>query len=285
MPAGRGAPVPLYPWLLVHLAALFMRLFATCISFLVGGSLLLPVAAARAQAAFGMGARVGLNVATVPFRDAQRAYSTAPRAGAEFGFVFDFAFGHVAVQPALQFSQKGFTIKDTYSTTDRDAGGAPQTTTTTLNEEYRLDYLTLPVNLTLSLRPNGQGLQAFAGPYLGALLTGSFTYDDRRQVTAGTTVLSTSATTREGDVAAGNYYSNSNSDQKFYSRGLDTGLQAGLGYRKKGFVLQAGYCWGLRNLGADYQVSGNGQTQTSPGPSYYNRAFQVALSYLASPKN
>lgn len=248
-------------------------------------SLLLLAPVAQAQATFGMGLRLGLNAASAPFKDEQRTYATNSRLGAEAGFAFDVSFGHFVLQPALLFSQKGFTINDTYSTTFSSSGYV-ETTRTMLNEEYRLNYVTIPLNFAYALRADGQGLQLFAGPYLGFLLGGTYKYDDREEATSNNVVMRSSTDTGSGNIVGGDYYSTSSSNTKFYSRSKDAGLQFGLGYRKSNFLLQTGYSMGLRNLGADYQTSyGPFGTKTVAGPSYYNRAFQVSLAYLFGPKS
>lgn len=251
---------------------------------LLGGGLLLA-SAAQAQATFSMGPRLGLNVSSAPFKDEQHTYATDNRLGAEAGFVFDIGFGHFAVQPALLFSQKGFTINDTYTSTfSSPYSSYVETTRTTLNEQYRLNYFTIPLNFAYALHADGHGLQLFAGPYFGVLLGGSYQYNDSEESKSQNVVVRSSTDTSKGDVASGDYYSNSSSNTKFYSRSKDAGLQFGLGYRTSSFLMQAGYSLGLRNLGADYQSNGVAGPQTMPGPSYYNRAFQLSLSYLAGPK-
>ena len=66
-----------------------------------------------------------------------------------------------------------------------------------------------------------------------------------------------------------------------YSRRLDTGLQAGLGYRLGAFQLQASYSLGLRNLATQYRFG----AYTYNEAAYRNRAWQVSLSYLVGPKS
>ena len=252
---------------------------------LLTSGLLLLGAAAQAQATFGMGLRLGLNAANAPFKDEQRTYSTDSRLGAEAGFAFDISFGHFALQPALLYSQKGFAINDTYTRNYTD-GGYSETTTTTLNEQYRLNYVTIPLNFAYALHADGQGLQLFAGPYLGLLLGGNYKYNDREQSTSNNVVMRSSTDEGSGDIVSGDYYSTSPSNTKFYSRSKDAGVQFGLGYRKGGALLQAGYSLGLRNMGADYQINySSSSTKTVPGPSYYNRAFQISLAYLFGPKS
>lgn len=248
---------------------------------LLAGGLLLLTSAARAQVTFALGPRLGLNVSSAPFKDEEHSYTTTNRLGAEAGLVANIGFGHFALQPALLYSQKGFTINDTFTST-YTSSTYTETTRTTLDEQYRLNYVTIPLNFAYALHADGQGLQLFAGPYFGALLGGNYKYNDSEESKSQNVVVRSSTDTSRGAVVGGDYYATSPSDTKFYSRSKDAGLQFGLGYRTSSLLFQAGYSMGLRNLGADYQR--NSPTRTEPGPSYYNRAFQISLSYLAGPK-
>ena len=244
-------------------------------SFLTAGLLLL-VATAQAQVTFSVGPRVGLNLANVPFKDQYRTYRTTARAGLEAGLVANVGFGHFAVQPAVLYSQKGFAVADTYTTQASGNGGS---VTTTLNEQYRLNYFTVPLNFVYAQRPDGQGVQVFAGPYAGLLLGGQYSYDDHHVVNDGST-SQTYYDKDAGDVGTGDYYTTNRTDTKFYSRSFDYGLQTGLGYRAGGVLVQAGYSLGLRNLGADFKTNyGAFGTKIDPGPSYKNRAVQVSAGY------
>ena len=255
-------------------------------SLLLTGSLLALAAAAQAQATFSIGPRLGLNLSNAPFKDQSHNYSTATRAGAEAGIIANIGFGHFAVQPALLYSQKGFIVDDTY-TLSKNNGSFSQTNTTTLLDEYRLNYFTVPLNFVYAQHPDGQGVQVYAGPYFGLLANGQYSYDDRYEYqSAFGTTLAVATNKSSGDVGAGDYYTTNRTDTKFYSRSKDAGLQFGLGYRKGGFLVQAGYSVGLRNMGADFKVQyGPNDTRIVPGPSYYNRVFQFSLAYLVGPKS
>jgi len=133
-------------------------------------------------------------------------------------------------------------------------------------EEVRLNYLTLPLNFAFTLGRDGQGLQVFAGPYVSLLVGGNYT----------TKISSFNDVT--GKIKAA-----STSDGKDrYAQRFDGGLQGGLGYRLKAFQLQASYSLGLRNSAVQLQY--NGRVPDNE-PAYYNRAFQVSLSYLVSAKS
>jgi hypothetical protein len=223
-------------------------------SFLLG-------ATAHAQGTFSIGPRVGLNVSTVHFPVDYRTSSTS-RAGFEAGLTSNVQFGHFALQPSILFSQKG--------------SGSSGTligifTPNTYDEQLRLNYLTVPLNLAFTLGKDGKGIQVFAGPYVSLLLGGHYT----RQIQSGGYMGGpTYETEVSGKVKPADIVSDGDNE---YSRRFDTGLQAGIGYRLGGFLLQANYSLGLRNLATQFQGY-DGRLYNDP--EYYNRSWQVSLSYL-----
>jgi hypothetical protein len=228
---------------------------------LVTGALLLA-RTAHAQATFSIGPRVGLNSSAVHFPVDYRTSSTS-RAGFEAGLTSNVQFGHFALQPSLLFSQKGSGSSGYLVGLD---------TPVTYDEQLRLNYLTLPLNLAFTLGKDGKGLQVFGGPYVSMLLGGHYV----RQTHEGGGYLGGPAYEVEvtGKVKPASIVSDS--DNK-YSQRFDTGLQAGVGYRLGGFLLQANYSLGLRNLATQYRGYDG---RLYDDPAYYNRSWQVSLSYL-----
>ncbi|UOQ96823.1 PorT family protein [Hymenobacter sp. 5317J-9] len=230
----------------------------------------MATAPAQSQTNVSIGPTIGLNVSTAPYSE-RRTYTTTYTTGLEAGVVASINQGHFALQPALLISQKGFGINDNY--TDDSYG---QVTIIATKATYRLNYLALPLNLAYTQLEDGQGLQAFVGAFAGLLLGGDYSsgtsYSVRtpHSATGGYSNVS-------GNVAGGDYFSNSVGDKTYYSRRYDFGVQGGLGYRQGQLQMQLGYSLSLRNLGADYKF-GNGST--APGPSYRNRAFNLSLAYL-----
>lgn len=222
---------------------------------LLSSSLFLLATAAQAQPAFSIGPRVGLNVSGVSNSSPDNT-TIHYRPGFAAGLQSSVQFGHLAVQPSLQFSQKGL---------DEHYGRGLYSRYTT----YRLNYLTLPINVAYSLRSGGQGLQVFAGPYVGMLLGGNYqlTSDDRGPF-GGTSSYA-------GDIEAGDTYTipapGSTAPQPRLCRRFDAGLQAGLGYRYGKLLAQAEFAFGLTDL---YPMLS----------STYNRTAQASLSYLFTPK-
>ena len=228
---------------------------------LLGGGLLLA-ATAQAQATFSVGPRVGLNVSTVhlpvPYAD---SYSS--RAGFEAGLTGTAQFGHFALQPSVLFSQKG------YDKVGALVGYGPSSLT--YAEQLRLNYLTVPLNLAFTLGEAVQGLQVFAGPYVSLLVGGHYTRQVPRGGYSGIPAYTAEVS---GKVKPADVVSDSDNE---YSKRVDTGLQAGVGYRLGGFLLQANYSLGLRNLATQYRGY-DGRLYDDPG--YYNRLWQVSLSYF-----
>jgi hypothetical protein len=227
---------------------------------------LLAASSGHAQATFRIGPKVGYNLSFGGFEYPQNDYFTvtnSARSGAEAGIAAQVGLSdHWAVQPAVLYAQKGFGFVE-------KAYDAPYNYSYQGEYSFRLNYLTVPINVVYSQLPGGQGLQVFAGPYVGFLLGGRYGSGPAR------------SQSDEGDVEAGDTYNNRRGEA-YVSRGQDVGLQGGLGYGfAGGFQVQASYSQGLRNLGAKYAP---GVTTEAP-PTYRNHAFQLSAAYLFGPKN
>lgn len=237
------------------------------ISFLIANNLLFIASISHAQVALSVGPSAGYNVATTNYQYATadgESYHVSAHSGLAIGIQAQASRGHVAVQPALLYSQKGFNLVRTTM-----GGNGDQYTSTT---KYRLNYLTLPLNLVYTTGSTGQGFEASAGPYISALIGGNYQFSSEL-------VATNAHFTSEGEgkvIASSEYKSSSASYPDYASRRFDAGVQAGIGYRYQEFLAQVGYSLGLRNVGAAYR-SGTGM---SAAPTYHNRAFQVSLSYL-----
>jgi hypothetical protein len=233
---------------------------------LCSASSLLLAGTAHAQSTFSVGPRVGLNISTVHLPiDYGGTYTS--RAGFEAGLTSNIQLGHFALQPSVLFSQKGYNVSGPLVSFDSPV---------TYEEEVRLNYLTVPLNLVFTLGRDGQGgLQVFGGPYVSMLVGGNYAQQTHFGSYLGSAPydVETSGKMKPADVVT--------AIDNRYARRFDTGLQAGIGYRLGGFQLQAGYSLGLRDLAPHYpNVAGN----TYNGTKYYNRAWQVSLSYLVGPK-
>lgn len=229
---------------------------------LLAATLLSAASVAQAQVRFSVGPQVGYNLTTVNFKldDAGVTYATSSKSGFAAGVMADIGFGHLALQPAVQFAQKGYDQVATYSLVT--------------SNQIRFNYLAVPVNLAYTQHRDGQGAQVFAGPYVAFLLGGHYSAE-----TTGGMFPSTET----GNVVAATSYRPTFTDSNFYSRRVDAGLQFGLGYRYQGLLLQAAYSLGLTNQAAVAEQLPGGYSY--PAPTYRNRAFQLSLAYLLGPKS
>jgi hypothetical protein len=240
----------------------FRFLMKQLLSFVMGALL---AGTAQAQTTFSVGPRIGLNVSTIHL-SADYGVPSTSRAGFEAGVTSNIQLGHFALQPSVLFSQKGYDSSGSLPSYDSPVS---------YEEQVRLNYLTMPLNVAFTLGKNGQGLQVFAGPYVGILRGGNYT----RQIHAGGYLGGPAFDTEvSGKVKPASIVSDSDNE---YSRRFDTGLQAGVGYRLGGLQLQAGYSLGLRNLATQYRAGGYTYNDTA----YRNRAWQVSLSYLLGTKS
>lgn len=216
---------------------------------------------AVAQVSFRVGPQIGLNISTAHFDESANS-SLSYKAGIEAGLLGSLQYKHFAFRPAVLFSQKGYKIEITTVA----SGNVPVSYGTS---NVRLNYLTVPFNFAYSAREDGQGFQAFAGPYMGFLLGGHFhsTYQFGSSPSVGE---------YDGKVIAGDDTPATATGNEYYSKRLDTGLQGGIGYCYHGILLQASYSLGLRDLSATIPVVPNASRAGIP---YYNRVFQVSIGY------
>ncbi|RZK34379.1 MAG: PorT family protein [Hymenobacter sp.] len=230
-------------------------------------ALLTTAAAAQAQTRFRFGPQVGYSQTTINYNPNSQYNEAAIHytSGFSAGVLADIGFGHWAIQPALQFAQKG------YDQTITERFVYPNSRTVDIHTQ--LNYLALPLNVAYTQRPDGQGAQVFAGPYVGLLLGGHYTTELARTSQSGTQYESYS-----GQVVAAESFTPSFTDTNSYSRRLDAGLQLGLGYRYQGLLAQASYSLGLRDLQSRLDDPNSGYYD--PEPTYQSRAFQFSLGYL-----
>ncbi|RZJ87021.1 MAG: PorT family protein [Hymenobacter sp.] len=228
-------------------------------SFLTGG-LLLVATVAPAQTRFSIGPTGGVQTATVHYPENQNFPSTY-RPGLQAGLLATLTFGHFALQPAVLYSQKGYHSEGRVTYPDPDPFSLEA------QADYRLNYVTIPLHFLYTQRATGQGWHVLAGPYLGLLLGGHYKAQSRY-------LNSTHIYRAEGKVVAGDLEPTASSSA--YSRRVDAGLQAGIGYRYKAALVQLTYSWGLRNVASDFTFGGTAYAR----PAYYNRAVQVSLAYL-----
>ena len=245
---------------------------------------------AQAQVTFGIGPRLGANLSNASFKESfapdvpTHDVPTKYRTGLEVGLVAAIGYGHFVLQPAVLYSQKGFTIQNTHQEL------SPNGYTTlemSHDDTFRFNYLNLPLNLTYAQNADGQGFQVFAGPYLSVLLGGDFETHIKNREGAGAGAFFRSEEVWEKGRVVPSAARLTSKDYplgygKWRSQRLDAGVQFGLGYRLGGTLLQVGYSLGLHNEGVDGIVhySSPNRMYSPEGAHYYNRAFQVSLAYL-----
>ncbi len=232
-------------------------------AYLFAGSLLLLATTAHAQTTFQVGPRVGLNLTNCHFTGLYSTTPSAVRPGFEAGLTGSVAVGHWALQPAVLFTQKGYTTHGSGITIDWPI---------TYDEDVRYQYLIAPVNVAYTQHKNGQGVQVFGGGYVGVLVGGHYSGENHYFMTYQPDSPSRDVAYSGKIIGGGNAadYPDRHVQQ------VDYGLQTGVGYRYGGLLFQAGYSLGLRNMGVDAIRSG----YTYSSPTQYNRAFQASLAFL-----
>ncbi len=199
---------------------------------------------------------------TVHFQQVDNGYPKSTYCpGWSAGLAGEIGFGHWALQPAVLYEQGGFKSQTLYNnglfTYDN-------------RDDVRLQYLAIPLHVAYRQRATGQGVQLFAGPYLGLLLGGRYrsTSDNDNDSFHADASAPVSADP------------NASPAPGLVLQRVDAGLEGGVGYRYQGFLLQAGYRLGLRNVNSDdsYGLISFGSTK------YQNRAFQASLTYLFGSK-
>jgi len=237
-------------------------------------ALVLSAATATAQTTFKLGVRGGLNRAltTVAPSSSATGLNTYERSADKSaiyawqgGLVLEAAFGKLAVQPALVFSQKG--EKFNTSVFYNGIGGGFAVSSTSTN---RYNWLELPVNFVYTLHGD-HGLQLFAGPYVAMGVGGRQT---------GTSYLAAPNISYvpyefENKVTYGSDTSN---------RRFDAGVNFGLGYRQGPVQVQASFGLGLVNLHQNVPVFDPGFYPATAYNFYadaaYNRVAQLTGTYF-----
>ncbi|AIZ65399.1 hypothetical protein PK28_17150 (plasmid) [Hymenobacter sp. DG25B] len=196
-----------------------------------------------------------------------RPYHTTFVWGGEAGAMVQVSRQHWAVQVATLYAQKGFRVDDEHEY-DPNVGGVYMRT----RETYRLNYVTLPLQLAYTLHADGQGFQGFLGGYVGFLLNGQLTYDDIYRRPSYEPVYYKG----KADIKPGQELEMKGD---VISKGTDAGVQAGIGYRYQQLLTQISYSHGLVNLGTKYP----NQPSNLYTPEYSNRVIQVSFTYLFAP--
>jgi hypothetical protein len=229
--------------------------------------LLSSISNAQAQVRYSIGPQVGYSLATANYKYSPFINDNQYRSGFSGGFTGELGRGHLTVRPAVLYAQKGYKLMQTYSY----GSGFPYS----VSNNKRFDYLTIPLNIAYAQHADGQGIQVFAGGYIGFVLGGRYTdvadYGSVQETFTGKVVSS-----------------NSSNTQGLPIRSKDFGIQGGIGYRYQRLLAQVEYSMGLRNVDMSYRSidpndpSGNGYINP---PTYHNRVLQLSLAYLFGPQS
>ncbi|OON67242.1 porin family protein [Hymenobacter sp. CRA2] len=228
---------------------------------------------AHSQVRFAAGPQVGLNVATAKYTGAEREFNAEPLTRGAAGGTASVGWQHWVAQASVLYAQKGFRLDDDY----QDPGPGVRFTRITTKQTFRLNYLTLPLNVVFAQRANGQELQVFAGGYVSRLLGGSSTYNNSYVLQ---TNVGAQAYDRQGKTdikAAGETADPDFNDPNppLYSKPWDFGVQGGMGYQWGGLQVQLSYSRGLTDLFPPYVEDGGFK-----GPTYKLRTWQLSVAYL-----
>ncbi|QJX48683.1 PorT family protein [Hymenobacter taeanensis] len=198
------------------------------------------VSVAYSQTTIHFGPHVG-GVATTAAYAAYDKHRFTPRSvlGVALGGTIQAQQKQWALQISGLYAQRGFRLQDEYQPV-----GTPEGTSYLINETYQLSYLSLPVNLAYTQRPNGQGFQVFAGGYVSMLLKGHWEYNDSFLTPQPNgEVFRSSYLGHDKDILPSPKQPTtaaSGLDYYIYSRRVDAGLQAGIGYRFSRVLIQGG---------------------------------------------
>lgn len=235
-------------------------------------------APAHAQHAFQVGPTLGATLSTAAF-DQQPLHATTTmswRGGFLAGATGVYhSAGHWGGLLAVRYTEQGYVHEQAYKATR-----FPYQTT----DRARLNYLRVPVQAMFSQHAGGQGLQAFAGPYVGVLLAGNRAYEQHNingiTSNSGRVVVAESYTPPQQKQLIVLDIAYLQPDYTAYSRRFDVGVQGGLGYRLGSALLQIEYTLGLRNLVPTLVYPAGTPTNSEVGQPYRTRGTQISLSYL-----
>ncbi|OGX91491.1 outer membrane beta-barrel protein [Hymenobacter coccineus] len=219
---------------------------------------------AHAQTSFSLVPQIGLSLTTARYEDASQpsgAIDIAYRRGLTAGVLASLQHQRVSLQVGAQFAARGFTLNETYAT---PSSAGPLATN--YHQQYRFNYLDFPLTVAFSQHPDGQGAQVFGGGYVAVLLGGQVKYDNSFETLNGPVNFQSESQVRAGD-------SPSILQGDFYTKRVDAGVKAGVGYRWHSLLLRGSYQIGLVNLGTVQQ------NNPLPAPKYYNRSFDISLGY------
>ncbi len=200
------------------------------------------------------GVKAGLNLSNIAqdFKDSEDEDDTKTLTGLAFGVTAEYELKeNLAFQSGLMFSRKGYKMEGS------DEGEKYE-------DKYKISWLEVPMNFVYKMND----FQVYAGPYMAFGLSGKweseYTYDGETE-------------SYDGDIDFGNDSSEEKDDEGMV-RGLDYGLNLGLGYQTGNLLFNAGYSFGLANLTPDYK--GEGSNFDPKDMKVSNRVLTFSVSYF-----
>jgi len=187
------------------------------------------------------GAELGINFTNLKTRVNGVNGTSQSMAGLKIGGILDIGIApNLSIQPGLFFTQKG-SRQDYIMSVQNEAGVI---TTNETKDEYRVNYLEIPVNFQYKFSYHKYG-QFFigAGPYFAVVLSGKLTTDDITTVDRPNGVITSTDRTTEYSLRIGN-----NAAKDDIKSG-DVGLNFNLGYEfGSGLLLRSNLGLGLMNI-------------------------------------
>lgn len=235
-----------------------------CTLFLAAGLLLAGAQQAQAQATFNIGPHLGGSLSTVKYESGAFFYKPKSRLGWEAGLEAVLQFKHFAIQASPVYRHMPFRLSD-----EGEQGGI----LFSAEQSFRLNYLSLPIQLAYTQHADGQGFQISAGGFIAPLLGGNFDISSSQTIAGNTTNGYV-----EGDVKVG--AEAKRGSNAFYFKPLDVGVVVGVGYRYQNALLKLNYQVGLQDIGSKGVTS----SASFPDAKYYTRNLIFSFNYFLSKK-
>ncbi|MFN0200038.1 MAG: porin family protein [Bacteroidia bacterium] len=189
-----------------------------------------------------VGFRGGVNFANISVKEAG-SYTLNAKTGATFGIPIEVRFSrYFAVQPEINWTQKGYNFEDNYEEYDPTYG---YTFDYILKQTVRYNYLEVPVLFKTKLGTDVFKFNFLLGPSVGYAIGGKSAFEHYRVNVDGSKSLLESASARFSDIA------------KFLNRtDLSWNTGAGISFQgaKTSFFLEARHQLGLNDFAKSNQV-------------------------------
>jgi hypothetical protein len=209
-----------------------------------------------------IGVKGGFNLSTLAlnYTDASLEGENNFRPGFHFGVTSEFELtGQISLRPSVLFTTKGYNtdLEETFAAAENFDGF----------DRHLYNYIEVPVNVYYDFG----GIQVFAGPYVALGIGGTNTFE--YTVEGGGLSL-----TADGESSLkptfGETAPSEIADDEIPYRGIDAGLNVGVGYRTGPVLLDVGFQLGLAN------VAPNIEGFDASDFTSQNRVIYLSLSYF-----